>query len=747
MSSTLTLVSPDNHFEDRISALIDAMTLREKVGQLTQFNGSWNLTGPEASEKRTREKNDLLQSGLIGSVLNAVGVEDVRALQKCAVENSRLGIPMLFGYDVIHGQQTMFPVPLAEAASWDLDHIELSARITAVEAAAQGVNWTFAPMVDVSRDPRWGRVMEGSGEDPFLGSAIAIARVNGLQGDDLTADDTVAATLKHFAAYGFAESGKDYNTAEISSVTLHNVVLPPFRAALEAANPRSVMNAFNTVNGVPATADGKLQRDLLKGKWGFDGVVISDWGSMIELINHGVAEAPKDAARLSILAGSDIDMESCAYIDHLEDLVQSRAVSEALVDDAVRRLLRLKFELGLFDDPYRYLDAEREKSRLMTDAHFEASLDVARRSIVLLKNDDRMLPLKPSERIALIGPLANDKDAPLGNWRAHAEPHSATSVVEGCHELGVDYAFAEGVKLQIGDAQFTEPVQINHDDRSGFEEAIAAAREADKVVIVLGETARQSGEGRSRTDLGFPGLQQELLEAVQAVNPNVILVVMSGRPLVLSWSDAHLPCIVQAWHLGQRAGRAIADVLTGAFNPSGKLPMSFPRTEAQIPIYYNHLNTGRPGPRDDVVWSHYNDEQNTPLFPFGHGLSFTDFAFSDLKTEVSRFGVKVSVTVTNTGSLPGDEVVQLYIRDRVAKISRPVRELKGFQKLFLASKDSDIAQFTLTGKELGYYDPDGEFVLEPGIFDLFVGGSSAANLSTAFTITAEHVARLRTALR
>ena len=713
----------------RIEALIAEMTLEEKAAQLTQLSDPGDVTGPPPEGARDQYKRELIKSGTVGSVLNVVGTENIRTLQKIAVEDSRLGIPMVFAYDVIHGHKTMFPLPLAEAASWDMDLIEQSARIAAVEAAAQGLNWTFAPMIDISRDPRWGRVMEGAGEDPFLGEAVAIARVKGFQGKDLTRNDTIAATLKHFAGYGFAEAGKDYNTADVGTVTLHNTILPPFKAALEEANARSVMNSFNILNGIPATADTYLQRDILKDEWAFDGVVVSDWSSGAELVQHGFAAGPKDAARLAMNAGSDLDMESIIYAAHLPALVDDNLVDEALIDDAVARVLRMKVELGLFEDPYRYLDEEREEDRLFTEKHRKISRNIAEASIVLLKNENDVLPLQKGETIALIGALAADKDTPLGNWRARAEKGSAVSVLEAFEEASLNFTYAEGAVLETGDADFLFAVEVNMTDMSGFDDAVAAAKQADKVIIVLGEDAYQSGEGRSRADIGLPGVQQALLEAVYEANKETVLVVMSGRPLILTWADEHVPAIVQAWHLGHEAGHAITDVLTGRVNPSGKLPMTFPRAIGQIPIYYNYHNTGRPGPRPEVFWAHYNDETNKPLYPFGYGLSYTDFEYSNLSVRQKGGDISVSVRVKNTGKRGGREVVQLYIHDRVASISRPNRELKGFKKLALRPGQSKTVRFTLTGKELGFYNPIGEFAVEPGQFDIYVGGSSDAVLA------------------
>ncbi|WP_370337081.1 beta-glucosidase BglX [Parvularcula marina] len=729
VTSVMAQTAPSD--EERVEDLLSQMTLKEKVGQVSQFTGFWDVTGPAPTDETQARKAELLKSGIIGSMLNVVGVEEVRPIQEYAL-NSRLGIPVIFGLDVVHGHKTMFPIPLAEAASWDLDMIEQSARVSAIEAAAQGQTWTFAPMVDISRDPRWGRVMEGAGEDPYLGSRIAVARIRGFQGDDLSAPDTIVATLKHFAGYGFAESGKDYNTVDVGTVTLHNVILPPFKAGVEEADARTVMNGFNTLNGLPVTGDGYLQRELLKGEWGFDGFVVSDWASAREMIDHGYAKNSVDAALKAMEAGSDMDMESYVYLDHLEDLVDSGTLDVALLDDAVRRILRVKFELGLFDDPYKYLDADREAELLLTPAHREASLKMAERSIVLLKNDDDTLPIRKGEKIVLIGTLAADKDSPLGNWRAMADDHSAVSVVEAFEAAGLDFVYAEGAVLEIGDAAFPNEVVVNLTDRSGFPEAVEAARNADKVIIVLGEDGLQSGEGRSRSELGFPGVQQELLEAVYEANPETALVVMSGRPLVLTWAEAHVPAIVQAWHLGQESGHALTNVLTGAYNPSGKLPMTFPRSVGQIPIYYSHLNTGRPGPLTDVFWSHYIDESNAPLWPFGYGLSYTTFEYSNLRALKRGDVVEVSVRVKNTGSRAGEEVVQLYIRDIAASVSRPVRELKDFSKIELAPGKRMTVTFELGAEDLGFYNANGSYVVEPGDFEVFVGGSSDATLSTSF---------------
>ncbi|MEM5518152.1 beta-glucosidase BglX [Henriciella sp. AS95] len=734
MSSCAAVAKEPASVDEQVDALIAEMTIGEKVGQLTQFSDLGDTTGPAPNDDLQRRRRDLVTSGTVGSMLNTIGLEDIRTIQDYAVNESRLGIPVLFGYDVVHGYKTIFPLPLAEAASWDLEMMEQTARIAAAEAAADGLNWTFAPMVDIGRDARWGRVMEGAGEDPYLGSKIAVARVRGFQGDDLSDPLTIAATVKHLAGYGFAEAGRDYNTVDVGTVTVHNIMLPPFKAALEQADAATVMNAFNVLNGVPATGDRALQRDLVKGKWGFDGFIVSDWGSALEMINHGFAEDERDAALKAITAGSDMDMESYVYFNHLADLVEAGDVPMDMVDDAVRRILEVKFDLGLFDDPYLYIDEGRARETLMAPEHLDAARRMAERSIVLLKNDEDLLPLKQGESIALIGALAADKDSPIGNWRAMGESDSAVSLVEGFEEAGLSFTYEEGTALEIGDAGFANEVIVNMYDRSGFDAAVAAAQTADKVVIVLGEDGLQSGEGRSRAHLGFPGLQQELLEAVQAANDNVILVVMSGRPLVLSWADENVPAIVQAWHLGSESGHALTNVLTGAYNPSGKLPMSFPRAVGQLPIYYNHLNTGRPDEIPDVFWSHYIDEDNAPLYPFGYGLSYTDFAYSNLSVTPTSNGAAVEVSVQNTGDVAGEEVMQLYIRDLAASVSRPVRELKGFKKVALQPGETYTASFSLGPDELGFYNGAGEYLVEPGKFEVFVGGSSAATLTAEFDL-------------
>ncbi|MFA5329738.1 MAG: beta-glucosidase BglX [Prolixibacteraceae bacterium] len=732
----------DPTVEAKIADLLSKMTLDEKMGQLNQFTSRWEMTGPAPQGKSNQQMLEMIKSGLVGSMLNVTGADATRKAQKLAVENSRLKIPMIFGYDVIHGYQTMFPIPLAEAASWEPELARKSARIAAVETSASGIQWTFAPMVDISRDARWGRFMEGSGEDPYLGSLFAAARVKGFQGDDLAATNTIAACVKHYAAYGFIEAGREYNTVDISESTLRNVVLPPFKAAADAG-ALTFMNAFNEIGGIPSTANSHLLRDILKGEWNFNGLVVSDWNSIGELVIHGVAADKKEAAKLAITAGSDMDMEGNCYVPNLKKLVEEGTVDVKLVDDAVRRVLRVKYLLGLFDDPYKYSDENKEKTMLSTPENLQAAREAGKRSIVLLKNNNQLLPLKKDgQKIALIGELAADKDVPLGSWRAKAITGSAVSLLEGMKNAVANKAnltFAKGPVYVSGKSLFTVQLDFNTTDKTGIAEAVEAARKADVAVLALGENCFQTGEGRSQTDIRLKGLQEELLEAVYAVNKNVVVVLMNGRPLDISWMAANVPSIVEAWHLGSEAGDAIADVLFGDYNPAGKLPASFPQTLGQVPIYYNHKNTGRPTDGEgNVFWSHYTDAPNAPLFPFGYGLSYTTFEYSGLKlsSDVMNKGGKleVSATVKNTGKVAGEEVVQLYIRDMVGSITRPVKELKGFEKILLNPGESKVVHFTLNENDLAFWGADNTFKAEPGDFKLWVGTSSAEGMETSFQL-------------
>ncbi len=726
--------------DQKVETLLSKMTLEEKIGQMNQYNGFWDFTGPAPKGGHAEKKYDDLKNGLVGSMLNVRGVKDVTAVQKVAVEQSRLGIPLIIGFDVIHGYKTISPIPIAEAASWDLDAIKKSAEMAALESSAAGINWTFAPMVDISRDARWGRVMEGAGEDPYLGSKIAEARVNGFQGNNLSLNSTIAACAKHFAAYGFAEGGRDYNTVDIGTSTLYNMVFPPFIAA-KNAGVKTFMNSFNELNGVPATGNKYLQRDILKEEWAYDGFIVSDWGSITEMIAHGHAKDGKHAAELALNAGSDMDMESHLYVKHLENLVGDDKVDLNFINDATRRILKVKYELGLFDDPYKYCNLEREKEITGSEEINNAALDIAKKSIVLLKNNNNLLPLKKEgQKIALIGALASDKTSPLGSWRIAADDNTAISVLEGMNQYsGNTVTFAKGADLTHGKTEFVTELKINTTDKSEFKKAKEVARNADVVVMVLGEHGFQSGEGRSRASLDLPGVQQELLEEIFSVNSNIVLVLNNGRPLAINWADENIPAIIEAWQLGTQSGHAIAQVLYGDYNPSGKLPMTFPRNVGQVPLYYNYKNTGRPnlpGP-DSVFWSHYNDEENTPLYPFGYGLSYSTFKYSNLSITNNfekNSKIEITIDVKNTGAIEGKEVVQLYIRDKYASITRPVKELKGFELLNLKAGETKAAKFKLTEKELGFYDNEGKWILEKGEFEVYVGTNSQTQNKKSFEL-------------
>jgi beta-glucosidase len=731
----------DPAIEKKLDALLAQMTLEEKIGQLNQYSSAFDPTGPAPTEGGAADVYKQIKDGQVGSLLNVLGAEATRKAQQIAVENSRLHIPLLFGFDVIHGYRTIFPVPLGESASWNMATIERSARIAATEAAAAGQHWTFAPMLDVSRDPRWGRIMEGAGEDPYLGARIAVARVKGFQGSDLSAPDALAACAKHFAAYGFGEGGRDYNTVDISEQTLRNIVLPPFKAASDAG-VATFMNSFNEIAGVPATGSVHLQREILKGEWGFQGFVVSDWGSIGEMVAHGYAKDLKDAARIALAAGSDMDMESRAYVPYLPELVKAGAADPKQIDDAARRILRLKFRLGLFDDPYRHSSVEREKATLGKAEFAAAARAAARESIVLLKNDGALLPLrKDVKTIAVIGPLAADKDSPLGNWRGTGAADSAVSVLEGIQAAvsgETRVLHAQGAALSIGTRGFPTELTLNTTDRSGFPAAVEAARAAGVVVLALGEDAYQTGEGRSQADIGLRGLQKELLAAVLAANRNVVVVLLSGRPLAIPEVAASVPAILEAWHGGSQAGNAVADVLFGAYNPSGKLPASFPVSVGQLPIPYNAKSTGRGGPKDEVFWAHYTDMTNAPLYPFGFGLSYTTFAYSNVKASAPAFDrtgqIQISATLTNTGTRAGTEVVQLYVRDLVGSVTRPVKELKGFERVALAPGASQDVVFTLRAADLAFYTARGRWEAEPGDFKAMLGGNSRDLAEVAFAL-------------
>lgn len=701
---------------EEVERLVEEMTLEEKVGQLNMLNGS-DQTGPAVEDV---DLTDEIRAGHVGSMLNADGLESRREYQRLAVEESRLGIPLLFGYDVVHGYRTIFPIPLGEAASWNPELAEQTATVAAAEAAAAGITWTFAPTVDVTRDARWGRAMESSGEDPYLASRFARARVRGFQGDDLSDEQTVLACAKHFAGYGAVKAGREYNTVDISEAALRDVHLPPFEAAVDEG-VATVMNAFTTYDRIPAGANSNLVAETLKGDWEFDGAVVSDWNSFRELIYHGVAANEREAAKKAIEAGSDIDMVGHVFTDALVELVEEGVVDESLVDDAVRRVLRYKFEAGLFDDPFRYFDESRASKTVRCQSHQQTARKAARESLVLLKNERDVLPLAEDvDEIAVIGALADSSDDMLGNWRARGRPTDAVTLLEGVRD-----AVGEAVTVRYAEGC----------DRSGSvsetrrEDARDVVESADVALVAVGESWELSGECRSRTSIDLPGEQQELLETLHETETDVVGVLFNGRPLAVPYMDQHLPAVLEAWFPGTQAGHAIADVLFGDDDPSGRLPMSVPRTVGQCPMHYNHLPTGRPKETAEPGWAtSYIDTPNDPLYPFGHGLSYTDFSFDQatLSQDTIERGepLDVDVTVTNNGERRGTETVQLYVHDLVGSRSRPVKELTGFEKVTLAPDESQTVSFRVTEDDLAYWTADREMAAEAGSFELFVGRSA-----------------------
>jgi beta-glucosidase len=709
-----------------IDALLARMTLEEKAGQLSQLAGIATKTGPQVPA--TKEED--VAAGRVGSFLNVWGAETTRKLQQSAVERSRLHVPLLFAGDVIHGFRTIFPVPLAEAASWDVELAQRCARAAALEASAAGLHWTFAPMVDIARDARWGRVVEGSGEDPFLGSAFAVARVRGFQ--DAAREDASAllATAKHFVAYGAAEAGREYNTVDISERALREIYLPPFRAALEAG-AATLMPAFNELAGIPMHAHAPLLRDLLRGQWGFEGVVVSDYTGVRELIEHGVADGPSAATELGFAATVDIDMVSGLYASKLPDLVRAGRVPQQQLDRAVRRVLEAKQRLGLFEDPYRYNDAERERRRTLTPALRALAREAGRKAVVLLKNQGELLPLrKDLGTLAVIGALADDARSTLGSWEAAGRAEDAISVLEGIRR-------AVSPKTRVLYAKGAAPESSS---TRGFAEAERAARAADVTLVVVGERESMSGEAKSRSYVGLPGAQQALLERLYATKKPIVVVLMNGRPLSIPWLSEHAPAILESWFLGIEMGHALADVIFGDFNPSAKLPMSFPRNVGQLPLYYNHKRTGRPPLSAERYTSKYTDVAWTPLYPFGHGLSYTSFRYTAPRLSTDKLGpddtLTVRVTVHNTGKRAGEEVVQLYLRDEVASRTPPVLSLRGFARVALAAGAQRELTFTLDQEDLALLDANFQRVLEPGTFTVLVGGSSGELQQAQFTLSA-----------
>lgn len=730
-----------------IDQLMKKMTLEEKIGQLNlPVTGEITTGQAKSSDVAKRIRN-----GEVGGLFNLKGVERIREVQRQAVEESRLGIPLLFGMDVIHGYETIFPIPLGLSCIWDMKAIEESARIAAVEASADGISWTFSPMVDVSRDPRWGRVSEGNGEDPFLGAAIARAMIRGYQGEDMSRNDEIMACVKHFALYGASEAGRDYNTVDMSRQRMFNEYMLPYQAAVEAG-VGSVMASFNEVDGVPATGSKWLMTDVLRKQWGFDGFVVTDYTGINEMIDHGMGDQQTVAA-LALNAGVDMDMVSDAFSGTLKKSVEEGKVSAAAIDAACRRILEAKYKLGLFDDPYKYCDVNRPKKQIFTKEHRAIARKTASESFVLLKNEG-VLPLSKKGTIAVVGPLANTRSNMPGTWSVAAVLDNAPSLVEGLREVVGDRAkvvTAKGSNL-IGDADYEKRATMfgrelhrdNRTDRELLDEALKVAAGADVIVAALGESSEMSGESSSRTNLEMPDVQRALLQELLKTGKPVVLVLFTGRPLVLTWEEEHVPAILNVWFGGSEAAYAISDVLFGDVNPSGKLTATFPQNVGQIPLFYNHKNTGRPlqeGRWFEKFRSNYLDVSNEPLYPFGYGLSYTTFAYSDIhlsSTEMSADGeLTATVTVTNTGSRDGAEVVQLYIRDLVGSVTRPVKELKGFEKIFLKAGESRKVSFSITPELLKFYNYDLQFVCEPGDFDVMIGGNSRDVKKARFLLKGE----------
>ena len=726
----------DQEIESRVNALLKQMTLEEKAGQLTQFAGN------------TAETLDLIKQGKVGSLLGVLGVEQTNAAQRVAVEQSRLKIPLILGYDVIHGYRTIFPVPLASAGSFDPQLIEQAERVAAKEATASGLKWVFAPMVDIARDPRWGRIVEGAGEDPYLGSMIAAAKVRGFQGKSVADPDSVVACVKHYVAYGATEGGRDYNTVDISEQLLREVYLPPFHAAVDAG-AGSIMSAFQDLNGVPASANHHTLTDILRDEWKFNGFVVSDWGASHELIAHGTAADDAQAATESLTAGVDMDMVDGAYLHELPGLVKSGKVPVSVLDEAVRRVLRTKFKAGLFDRPYA--DANREKTDILTSENLAVARKLAQESLVLLQNRGDVLPLSKTQTIAVIGPLADDKASQLGPWAGNGQAKDAVTPLEAIVAmLGKDHVlYAKGVDIPPYESGLaagvaapaptsaTGVVGTDSGKPASMQEAVDAANKADVVILFVGELAGMTGEASSRSTLDLPGDQIRLVAAMLQTKKPLVLVLESGRPLDIRWAPERVPAIVQAWFLGVQSGNAIADVLFGDVSPSGHLPLSWPRSVGEIPTYYNHKNTGRPTAPDR--WhTGYLDQSPTPLFPFGFGLTYTTFKYSDLKTEHSTIApdgtLHVSAEIENTGKRAATEVVQLYVHDRVAPTSRPVRELKGFQRVSLAPGEHKTVEFAVKASDIGSYDPAMHWIVPTGTYDVWVAPDSASGVQGTFEV-------------
>lgn len=706
----------------QINELMAKMTIEEKIGQLVLYSSDMDVTGPVLD----KDYESYVKAGQVGSIFNAMGADFTRKLQTMAVEETRLGIPLLFGYDVIHGYKTIFPIPLAESCSWDLDLIEITTRISAIEATAVGLHWVFAPMVDIARDPRWGRISESAGEDPFLGSLISKARVRGFQGN-ISDDDTVLACAKHFAAYGAAQAGRDYHTVDMSETLLRNVFLQPFKAALDEG-VATFMTAFNELNGIPATGNTFLLTDILRNEWNFDGFVVTDYTSINEMVYHGYAKDLAHAGELAINAGTDMDLQGGVFKNNLQQSIEDGRVSAERIDDAVRAVLKMKLKLGLFENPYKYCNSEKEKDKILCQSHLELARDAARKSMVLLKNDNATLPLTESQNIALIGPLADDTFHILGNWvgQGHDVPKDTiVSVAEGFSSRKTHFKYAKGCEIEGG-------------NKDGFLEALQITKDSDVVVMIMGEAEHMSGEAACRTDISLPGHQRELIAEVKKLEKPLVLVLMNGRPLDLSWESQTVDAILEAWYPGTKGGHAIADVLFGDYNPSGKLTATFPKNVGQIPLYYGLKNTGRPITNLDVdprYTSKYIDEENTPLYPFGFGLSYTMFTYNNVALSTTVLYKNTSLTasadITNSGDVDGEEIAQLYIHDIVGSITRPVKELKGFRKIFLKKGETKKVSFEITANDLMFYN-NAELVGESGEFQLCIAGCSDHHFTHKF---------------
>lgn len=730
----------DRQMDAFISGLMDKMTLKEKLGQLNLPSGGDMVTGSVMST----DLEKMIRNGEIGGFFNVKGVEKIYELQKIAVEETRLGIPLLVGADIIHGYETVFPIPLALSCSWDTLAVERMARISAIEASASGISWTFSPMVDICRDPRWGRIAEGNGEDPYLGSLMARAYVKGYQGEDMSGKDEILSCVKHFALYGASEAGRDYNTVDMSHTRMYNEYFLPYKAAVEAG-AGSVMSSFNLVDGIPATANRWLITDVLRRQWGFDGLLVTDYASIAEMDPHGIAPL-KEASVMALDAGTDMDMVSGGFYNTLEESLKEGKVTQSQIDAACRRVLEAKYRLGLFDNPYKCCDPSRAESEVFTGEHRAAAREIATETFVLLKNEDRLLPLERSGRIALIGPMADAANNMCGMWSMTCRPENHRSVLDGFRDAlegKAEVVYAKGSNI------YSDPVMeknatgirpLEHgDDARLLSEALRVASASDVIVAALGECADMSGESASRTDLELPDVQRRLLESLLGTGKPVVLLLFTGRPMVLSWEQENVPAIMNVWFAGSEAGDAIADVVFGKVNPSGRLTATFPRNVGQIPLYYNHLNTSRPDP-DNAVFnryaSNYIDSPNTPLYPFGYGLSYTEFSYGKMGLSSDRLPaggtLAVSVDVTNTGDMDGYETVQMYIRDRYARISRPVKELKGFRKIFLKKGETAEVTFSISSDDLCYYGPDLSYGYEPGEFEVMVGPDSGNVQTVSF---------------